>query len=91
MASTPAPPVSGSPKTPVGVRSVARRPVTPAGRVTEAARTRTLQRDKDNFGTLQERSKKLVEQGPFKMRPPAKISTKTIDTDTIGRVNKGTF
>lgn len=59
-------------------------------RAAEVGRTRTLRRDKDNFGTLHDRSKKIVTQGPYKVRPPPKISTKTIDTDTIGRVNKGT-
>jgi hypothetical protein len=47
-----------------------------------------LRRDKDNFSALRDRSKKHIVNGPYKLRPPVKISTKTIDTDTIGRLNK---
>ena len=59
------------------------------GRTAEAGRSRILRRDKDNFSAFHERSKKHITNGPFRLRPPTKISTKTIDTDTIGRVNKG--
>ena len=90
MASTTGPPAATSPQASIGARYAQRAPPSPANRSTEAARARTLRRDKDNFSALQDRSKKVTTQGPYKIRPPVKISTKTIDTDTIGRVNKGT-
>lgn len=85
------PPPAGQPgpATPTAVRYATRGPKNPTSRAAEAARERTLRRDKDNFSTLRDRSKGHIVNGPYKLRPPVKISTKTIDTDTIGRVNKG--
>ena len=91
MASTtPTPPRQLGQAPSIASRYASRGAPSPTGRTAEAARDRTLRRDKDNFSALRDRSKKHIVNGPYKLRPPVKISTKTIDTDTIGRLNKGT-